>query len=257
MKKEDIFCAIGEVKDQYVIEADEFKRKRTYPVRWIAAAACVVLLLTAGILLRGRMGERIPLSEASRNVKVSYISNVPGGLFFGGIGSSSSADLAWMTEEEIFGPIASVETTIVRGTVTGIENIVIDFNGEKEYRALATVEVEKVIRGDCEPGDVLTIKLPCPIGGGIAVEDTGVISRIRVGMEGIFMPRQYGEDEYWEQNGAVLLQKDVAGYGFWDGERFAFLQTEEGIVYARGSFTGMSEPATLDDVEEYIVRMID
>lgn len=48
MKKEDFFEALGELDDYIVKEAGEAVRKKT---NWIAAAACLVLILSAGALI--------------------------------------------------------------------------------------------------------------------------------------------------------------------------------------------------------------
>ena len=40
------------------------------------------------------------------------------------------------------------------------------------------------------------------------------------------------ENSIWEQNGAKLDKRDIADYGFADGERFAFLETEDGLVFS-------------------------
>jgi len=210
-------------------------------IKWLApAAACLILVivLIATPLLRG--GE-IALSHSSGNVKVRYTNNPPN--------LQMRGDLVPLTEEEIFGEWASV---IFRGTVKEIRNIVIDFNGDKDYRAIAKITVAEVYHGNITKDDVISILLPCPITSGIWVEDTDVISQLTVGMRGIFMPRKYAEDDYWEQNGAKLDLCDIAEYGFGDGERFAFLEAENGLVYASWAYPSLSINATVEDVKAWV-----
>lgn len=55
MKKEDLFENLNDVKDEYVSEAgaESSAKKRTFWVRWGAAAACVAVAVFAGIQLGG------------------------------------------------------------------------------------------------------------------------------------------------------------------------------------------------------------
>ena len=258
---EKMFEMIGEADEKFLREADEIKgenapesgkrrSRRGLKIIFFAvlAAAAVFLVLAYG-------GERIPLRLSDEKVSVRYTSVPPVTL------SSSSYSLVELTEEEIFFGWRDIgETTIVRGTVTDIRNIVVSFNGDNAYRALVDVAAETVLRGECQPGDVVTVMIPCPVMDGFWVEDTGVISQVKVGMEGIFMLNRYDEESIWMQNGVTLYTIDIAEYGLLDGERFAFLQTDSGLVYSRWTyqeFEGFGEPQTLDDVEEYIRGVIE
>ena len=148
------------------------------------------------------------------------------------------------------------DTAIFKGTVTEIENIELSFNGEKAYRAIARIRVEAVYRGSCQEGEEVSILLPCAIDTDTKVTDTEVVSAMRVGMHGIFMPMIYEETSYWEQNGARLALKDLAPYGLPDGERYAFLEIGDGLVFARWAYESISDAATLEDIETYILEMI-
>ena len=130
----------------------------------------------------------------------------------------------------------------------------IDFNGSKEVRCVASIEIEKVYNGDIIRGKEIRVLLPCPISEGpVTTEDTSIISQIKCGMEGIFMPWVYGKDSYWEENGAVLFVTDLAPCGFGDGMRWAFLDTEHGLVFERNSYPGASNARTLDEIEKYVI----
>jgi hypothetical protein len=88
------------------------------------------------------------------------------------------------------------------------------------------------------------------------VEDTGVVSAIRIGEVGIFMPVKYDGTEKGEENGATLFWKDTCDYGFPDGERFTFLQTEQGLLYSEDTYISLSGTSTLDDIKSYVIKMI-
>ena len=72
------------------------------------------------------------------------------------------------------------------------------------------------------------------------------------------MPVLYDDEKsIWEQNGARLDKRDIADYGFADGERFAFLETEDGLVFFRDAYGSIDDATTLDEVEDYIKAMLE
>jgi hypothetical protein len=213
-------------------------------IKWLISLATCLILAIAVVVSSSRWAdESIVLLYSNGNIKVNYVSNAPHIL--------TSSDLVYLTEEEI---ITIWPSTIFYGTVKEIRNIKINFNGAMEYRAIAKIKVGEVYYGDVSKDDILHVLLPCPISFRFLskytwwVEDTSVISQLRIGMRGIFMPRQYSENDYWEQNDAKLVLSDIAEYGLPDGERFAFLETSNGLIYADFAFHSLPEKATLDDV---------
>ena len=72
------------------------------------------------------------------------------------------------------------------------------------------------------------------------------------------MPIFYTEENsFLEYNNARLVQKDIADYGFPDGMRYAFLETEDGLIFDRYSYKTISDAKTLDEVEDYIQTMLE
>ena len=55
--------------------------------------------------------------------------------------------------------------------------------------------------------------------------------------------------------GHVLL--GPADYGFADDERFAFLETEDGLVFFRDAYGSIDDATTLDEVEDHIKAMLE
>ena len=55
-------------------------------------------------------------------------------------------------------------------------------------------------------------------------------------------------DSYIEMNGAVLMTKDLAECGLADGMRWAFLDTEQGLVFLRSAYPGAENATNLDDI---------
>ena len=57
--------------------------------------------------------------------------------------------------------------------------------------------------------------------------------------------------------GASLDKRDLADYDFVDGERYAFLETDSGLVFSRWAYASIADATTLDEVEEYIEKMLE
>ena len=237
------------IEPAYVQEADAAPvRHRRVSGIW-AAAACVCLLLGAALWSRYPAEPQVGDFELSEGTTAKVTAGIDDAV------STAKTDLEWLDEEELF---HQEGLCAFRGRVSGLTNVTIDFKGDKEIRCIATVAVEKVYCGEVEEGEQIAILLPCPAGasGRLWVEDTGIASQIESGMEGIFMPRAYREDAYWEQNGATLMLRDLAPCGLWDGMRWLFLETERGLIYEQSAYPGAAGCATLDDIESYVVKML-
>lgn len=192
----------------------------------------------------------ISLSARSQRVTASYIEE----------GELPDAEMTYLpqlvyfSQEEMFG---REDVYLFRGTVEKIQNLRLEFNGEQVWQAVAEIRVNRNY-GEQIPPEVVTVLLPCPIGEtGIWVEDTQVVTQLREGMEGIFLPMIYDETSYWEQNGATLMLRDVAQCGLGDGARWMFLDTDQGLVYSDWAYPGAAGAADLDDIEGYVLEMLD
>lgn len=262
MNREELFETINDIDDTYIAEAATRRHgiirpakgtvrpaRRTVGIAACAALGCAaVLVFTAvGAHLADRSRRRIELSDASKNVTAYYVKLTEGQMI------SSAGCLAPMTETEIF---HKYNTAVFRGTVASIRNILLNYNGLEDYRAIAEIRVTQVYRGDCRPGDTLTVLLPCPIMEGYRVSGCGVAEAVRTGMEGIFMPVRYDDSYICTMNGATLQYNDIADYGFLDGSRWAFLSTETGLLFDSYSFESLGNAETLDDIELYIEKML-
>lgn len=212
----------------------------------IALFAVVLLALFGGTVLLQNQN-RIPLENSHGSVKVRYVKKAPQ--------VRAQYDLVYFTEEEL---ITREGLEIVQGTITELRNIEVTIEGHKNYYALASVEVEKVLKGQCKVGDTIVIKLPCPIGSDVWIEDTEVASAMRVGMKGIFMPIAYDEENsYYQEGNTTLYWKDFVDFGLLDGERYAFLETEEGLLYADFAYPSLEGATTILEVEELILKTLE
>lgn len=238
--------AMSEMDNRYVDEAIHYKKNRKHSsIRWVASAACLALLIAVAASLADQAQNQIKLSDNSSNVTVRYTDKP--------VSMQSSSSLIFLTEEELF---THFNTAIFKGRIQSLNNIVLNFHGDKDYRAIAEIEVETVYRGPCSAGDTVSVLLPCPVMEGFWTEDTDTVSSMQAGMTGIFMPMIYDDTSIREQNGARLALKDIADYGFADGERYAFLETKEGLVFSRSSYESISDATTLEEIENYILNMI-
>lgn len=247
MTKESLFETLGDINNNYVNSTGKKKSAKPFRwKRWAAAAACLVI---AAIFVFEvfTTGERIPLS-ASTGVTVRYVDLVPNVV-------SSKGELVYLTEGELFHH-PRWELSAFRGAATQIDNIVLDFDGDTAYRAIAQIEVSRVYQGDMAAGDTVSVLLPYAVGTGTWAEDTDVSGAMRAGMEGIFIPIAYAEDAAWQQNNGTLYLRDLAPYGLADGHRWVFLETGSGLLYAREAYPGADGAATLDDIEAYVVGML-
>lgn len=238
----------------YVEAADtEPQKKKGIWIRWGAIAACLCFIVGAIATIPDFSGNQtdpqpgeIILSDKT-TAKVSYG-------YEEGTVSPAKGDLEYLTEEEMF---AREKMYVFRGKVSGLTNVTIDFNGEKEVRCIATIVIEEVYQGNITVGEQITMLIPCAIDpAGIVVEDTDVIAQLQSGMEGIFMPWIYDENSYMEMNGAVLMKQDLAVCGLADGMRWAFLSTEQGVLFEKNAYPGAKNAADLDDIEAYVIEML-
>ena len=279
-REERLLDAIGGIDDA-LITAAEKGLARPKPKAWLGVAAALLVAVAGGAYFLQPNREIVPLpaigcAEAQHtekvaanttppplaapqenftltrsvgNVKVQYaddlnISDLP----------ASTACLAFLTEDEIF---HQRDTDIFRGIIREIRNIEISLNGTKVYQAIAYIEVGYVYRGACQAGDVVSVLLSGAIGRDVQVSTAGgIASAMREGMTGIFMPMAHDAETLMEAGEAKLYLQEVASHFFLDGERYAFLDTENGLTFAREAFGLIKNAESLDEAEAYVTAML-
>jgi hypothetical protein len=267
MKNKRLLNIIGDIDGKHIAEAAPETKKHIAPTwaKWIAVAACLCLVIGAVLILPHleRKQPSVPSVEPTGGIsisdkttaKVRYATDEE-------VRNAASvgkwdSKLIHYTEEEMF---SKKDMYIFRGVVSDLTNIVIDFEFAQDVRCIATIDVTKVYKGDIPTGQPIKVLLPCAIypDGETFMEDTEVISHIKVGMEGIFMPWVYDEDSIWEMYNTTVLLSDLAPCGLADGIRWVFLDTlDHGLVYANFAYPGAGDKMLLDSIEEYIIQKID
>lgn len=220
------------------------KKRNTFMVTGVAAAA---LVLTIGLSSLNQKGNGDVL-YAKDGVTITALDGVPE------MPSNAGMSTMIFNEEEVF---SMFDTVAFMGTVKDVKNISMDFDGIKHYRALATIKVEKVYDGNLTVGETISAMLPGPVDtGNVMGADFNITRAMKPGERGIFMPLVYSSDEVWEENGKVLYMKDFARYAIIDTVRFAFMETEEGLLFERGTFPSIKDAKTLEEVEAYIIEKV-
>ena len=256
MKKEELFDIIGDIDDDLIEEAGRAPR-RVFPVtKILAVAACFVLIAAALIAAL----PRIPIRDADEKSqiddyyaaygKAELITAVdPEDIKNTETYHESMSDMMAYAEKELF----SHPTDIFRGEITGGSYYLVDFEGVGYYYSVVTVRVDEVYRGDLAAGDVVSIKAGAVSRQGIWVEDTKTVSAMKEGISGIFMVNGYmGE----VRNDAFFDGGGVITHHFRDGERYAFLETEAGLVFSEWAYPSLKNAETLQDVEAFVTKMV-
>ena len=268
MTREELFHAVGEVREDQIMDAAE-KPNKTAP-RWRrygALAACLAVVL-AGAFGASRLG----IGGASDQETVQESADAPaapqysvgaeireidgsswGGLFNGG--ASSDASLAWLDLEEIL----AMDTAIFRGTVTGMRYFEVTVDGSTLDYTVASVEVSDCLRGDLAAGDTYNV-LYAGAPGRMTTSISGDLENLAVGSEAVFMPYVATPDTGWRSGDDYFCYADLAELYMDEGRRFLFLDTGDGVSYASEVYdipAADGETVTLDDVTAYLRGLLE
>lgn len=132
------------------------------------------------------------------------------------------------------------------GIILDAYNVEVFRLGNSYYQsAIMEIEVTKAINGNMPVGEVIKILLPLPIikTGDIielSVEETDMISEMRIGQKGIFFLNELGTDtlnsDYLEKGQDKFYFKDIADARFLDGMRYVILKAGNGILLNTDAF---------------------
>ncbi len=242
---QNILGESGESKEKgKVVKMKKSKRNSFILTGAVAAAA---LFITLGLPDLGKKDAGDVLYTKG-DVVVTEVTEVPE------IPADPSAITAIFNEEEVFNMF---DTVAFMGTVKDIVNLKMDFDGIVHYRAMAVITVDKVYDGELTVGETVNAMLPGPVDtGSVMGADFNITRAMKPGERGIFMPIVYSSDEVWEENGKELKMTEFAKYAIIDTVRFAFMETEEGLLFERNTFPAIKDARTLEEVETYIMEKV-
>lgn len=305
MTREELFRAVGEVREDQ-IEAAEAVKKQVHPWRRFGAlAACLALVVTAVGVSAAELGEADlwnwkaivwsfnPSAEVNedpdswktivqpfnpgeadsgggaaagnldgsdywtdnpnRPAHPGYSTGVEIGQLSGpGTGETMvgmSACLAWLSPEEIF----AQDTVIFRGTVRELHYFMVEPDGGpmEQYYTRALVEVTDSIRGSLTAGETCSL-LWLGAKGYMSTSISGALEDLDVGSDAIFMPIPTDQDAGWRAGDRYFCYADLAEFYLSEGSRYVFADTENGLTFDRGTYEGIAEAETLDEIAAYI-----
>lgn len=254
MRGDELLDRMDLIDIAYVEAADmRPMRKRTSRLRW-TAAACLAIAVIVGlvaIVLDGKpndptQGKLTPSERTTATIAYGVPKEATPG--------KGVYSLISYTETETF---ALEDLYVFRGIVRDLSNLTIDFGESTTYCCIAAIDITKVYKGNLQRGDRIKMLLPFPVGiEGWYQENCDALTSIEVGMEGIFMPWAYDDSARWEMGKTVMLQ-DLAACGLPDGHGWAFLYDGTRLIYDSASYPGAYGATTLDDIQEYVTKMIE
>lgn len=268
MTREELFRAVGEVREDQIMDAAEKPNKTA--IRWRryrALAACLAVVL-AGAFGVSRLGiggvsdqetaqESADAPAAPQYSVGAEIREIDGsgwgGLFNGGV--SSDASLVWLDLDEIL----AMDTAIFRGTVTGLRYFEVTVDGSTLYYTVASVEVSDCLRGDLAAGDTYNV-LYAGAPGRMTTSISGDLENLAVGSEAVFMPCIATPDTGWSSGDDYFCYADLAELYMDEGRRFLFLDTGDGVSYASEVYdipAADGETVTLADVTAYLRGLLE
>lgn len=275
MTREELFRAVGEVREDQIMDAAEKPNKTA--IRWRrygALAACLAVVLAGAFGLNrwlhtgwdlpayesaqesadGPLAPQYSVGAEIREIDGSGADHWWNQLFDKSDREESAADVIWLSPEEIL----NLDTVIFRGTVTGLRYFEVTVGGLEETYTVASVEVSDCIRGDLAAGD--TYNVAYRGGPGVTTSISGDLENLEEGSEAVFMPYVATPDTGWSSGDDYFCYADLAELYMDEGRRFLFLDTGDGVSYAAEVYdipAADGETVTLDDVTAYLRGLLE
>lgn len=288
MTREDLFRAVGEVREDQ-IEAAETVKKQTSPWRRFGVLAACLAVAVAGTA--PWLGEQMKWWSVERGFEPALIEKEESGSDAGGGTSAGSLDgskywadnpaqpgcstgmvigelagpgngdtmmgmsacLAWLSPEEIF----AQDTVIFRGTVRELQYFIVepDTGSTERYYTRAIVDVTDSIRGDLTAGETYSV-LWLGAKGYMSTSISGSLEDLDVGSDAVFMPVRTDQNAGWKEGDSCFYYADLAEFYLSEGVRYVFADTAEGLIFDRSVYKEIVEAGTLDEVAAYIREQI-
>ncbi len=261
MKKEELFEAIGDIDDVFLEEA-RFAPKRRIRSLWTrlgVIAACFLLVISASMPFFARQNdvtmesirdfEQSLENSKSFSEKKAAVTEISPEEIVGALGSATEYCLVPLTERELF----ALPTDIFMGEIIGERYYLVDFGQMNYYYKVSEIRVDTVYRGDINEGDIALVKTATSSAEmGVWSSASGTVSQMEKGVRGIFMLNDFTGDMVGD---ASFDGEGVITHYFMDGERFAFLETADGLVFCKTAYPVIKNAKTLQTIEAYVKMM--
>ena len=166
------------------------------------------------------------------------------------------SSLIYLTEDELI----DTADCIYEGEIVELYNLKITFEEAGwnrnyiEHVGIAKIRVTDNLKGDLPIGETVDVMLPHPVTlKDIWIEDTEISSQLKEGGTGIFMSYKVGDEHYREEGGKRLYFSDIAEYALGDGERWAFLEKDDNLVFARWAYPTIQEALSLSEARAFLL----
>ena len=291
MTREELFRAVGEVREDQ-IEGAETVKKQVRPWRRAGAlAACLAVIVTAAAVpaIRGQPQWTSIIYSFNPAVDRESGGDAGGGATAGGADGSSywtdgparpghpdwstgveigqlsgpgnnagmlaeAACMAWLEPEEIF----AQDTVIFRGIIRELHYFQVEMDGLENmpvYCTRAVVEVTDSLRGGLKAGESHSL-LWVGAKGYMSTSLSGPLENLDEGSEAIFMPIPTNQNTGREEGKGYFCYADLAEFYLGEGQRYVFADTAEGLVFDRTVYEEIADAETLDEAAAYIREQI-
>lgn len=181
----------------------------------------------------------------SDQVSVRYIKQLPEK-----ISLSNESLLYNYTETELF----ERADYVFEGRVRKIDLIQVSFQDVKEYRTLITFQSLNLIKGTYKKSEIV-IMSPVHLKKNVWVEDSELLSKLKVGTEGIFLVKGVSTQSIWEENNASLSLSEICDGIFEDGVRIGMLRKGKMVLYDESVFSSLQSDYWVA-AKEYARKMV-
>ncbi len=295
MTKEELFRAVGEVREDQITDAERVKRQNRPWRRYGMLAACLALVLAGGFALEyledtrrwaelegnfqtadhpesapdsgggldgaeywDSAGKR-PASNYSTGVEIAELQGRDGENTASNRAEGDSADQAKVDSSACLAWL-SPEEIFAQDTVI--------FRGTVRDLRYYVVERE----GFEMQYTVADVEVTGPIRGDLTAGETrtvlymggpdmstsvsGPLDALGTGSDAIFMPIAATPETGRRDGDSWFCYADLGEFYLSEGLRYVFLDTGDGLRFERGLYEEISEAETLDDIADYIRGMI-
>ena len=177
-------------------------------------------------------------------VKVSKLTDEDGAVFAG-----AGSMRAPRKPEEVF---TDSRIDIVRGIVTDVNYLMLDFGNSKHYLCVMTVKIDRVLHGGAQAGEEVTISFSDDFAckSPASVSDVERILDLHAGAEGLFAAIKHGEDSYIQSGDKKFDMRTISQYFVFYSEYCYTEPSGKLHVFPAGVFK--QNFSSLDDAEAYV-----